>query len=70
MSMEQPADHEFIKSIMIADSSTKGYKFHCASVPNPCEECGRKLVNFVTQDIEEAFQHSKRNNTAMWISKD
>lgn len=61
---------ELLDSISTADSTTKGYKFHCADVPNKCEECGQKLVHMVTQDIEEAYQHSKRNSAAMWISKD
>lgn len=61
---------EMLESISTADSSTKGYKFHCAKVPNPCQECNEKLLDFITQDIEKAFQHSKRNSVTMWISKD
>lgn len=61
---------EMIERVTVADSKTKGYKFHCSNVPNPCQECGQALVNLVTQDIEEAYQHSKRNSVAMWISKD
>ena len=60
-----------LENVTIASSDTKGYKFHCANgVPNPCRECGQKLVNLVTQDIEEAYLHSKNNNVAMWIIKD
>lgn len=61
---------EMVENVIIADSSTKGYKFHCANTPNTCRECGAALTFFVTQDIEEAFQHSKRNAVAMWIDKD
>jgi len=61
---------EMLESIQISNSITKGYKYTCANTPLPCEECGGKLVSFITQDLEEAYQHSKRNNTAMWISKD
>lgn len=59
---------EMLESVEAAH--TKGYKFHCSGSPNPCYECGASLVYFVTQDIEEAFQHSKRNAVAMWIHKD
>ena len=62
--------YEMLENIQIADSKTRGYKFHCADVPNNCKECGQKLVSFITQDLDEAYQHSKRNDTAMWISKD
>ena len=61
---------EMLESVHLADSSVKGYKFHCAGVPNKCQECGQKLMDFVTLNIEEAFQHSKRNSVAMWFSKD
>lgn len=61
---------EMIENITIASLDTKGYKFHCANVPNKCQECALKLVSYVTQDIEEAYQHSKRNNVAMWLVKD
>lgn len=61
---------EIIEKATIADSDTKGYKFHCSNSPNPCAECGANLLYFITQDIEEAFQHSKRNSVAMWIAKD
>lgn len=61
---------EMAKNITTASSDTKGYKFHCSDLPNKCGECGQKLVSLVTQDVEEAYQHSKRNSVAMWISKD
>lgn len=54
----------------IASKDIKGYKFHCAQVPNKCQECGQELTDFITTDVEQAFQHSKRNRVAMWISKD
>ncbi len=61
---------EFYKSVETADSKTKGYKYSCAGIPYPCKECAQKLVSFITQDVKEAYEHSKRNNVAMWISKD
>lgn len=61
---------EMIERVTVADSKTKGYKFHCSNTPRTCEDCGRELMGFVTQDIEEAYQHSNRNSVAMWISKD
>lgn len=61
---------EMFADVIIASSEIKGYKFHCAGVPNKCQECGQKLVDFVTLDVEQAFQHSKRNDVSMWISKD
>ena len=61
---------EMLENILIADSETKGYKFHCADIPNRCAECGKKLLSFVTQDLEAAHQHSIRNSVAMWIGKD
>ena len=51
-------------------NSAKGYKFMCANTPNACVECSQKLVAFVTQDLEEAYNHSLRNSVAIWISKD
>lgn len=61
-----------ILSAQIADSKTKGYKFHCGSTSKilKCHECGQALVAFITLDLDEAFQHSIRNNTPMWIAKD
>lgn len=61
---------EMLESVQMADSKTKGYKFHCANTPNPCQECGQKLMDFITQDLDEAYQHSIRNKVAMWIAKD
>ena len=61
---------ELIKNVEIASDSTKGYKFSCANTPNPCKDCAEQLVSFITQDIEVAYQHSRRNMVAIWISKD
>lgn len=63
-------EEDLIEKVIMADSRTKGYKFHCADVPNRCADCSQKLVSFVTQNVEEAYQHSKINSVAMWISKD
>lgn len=63
-------DLDFIKSAIIANSETKGYKFNCSGHPLGCRECGKKTVSFITQDLEEAYQHSLRNSVTMWISKD
>ena len=61
---------QMIKNVLIADSNTKGYKFVCSNSPNVCHECGAALTNFITQNIEEAYNHSLRNSVAMWIHKD
>lgn len=61
---------EVIERAKIADSRTKGYKFHCSDSPNKCADCAESLVLFITQNVEEAYQHSKRNSVAMWIAKD
>jgi len=60
---------EIIKNVTIASDEIKGYKFACANTPNKCQECGGKIIDFITTDIEEAYQHSKRNSVAIWISK-
>lgn len=61
---------EMLENIQKASPTSKGYKFHCANVPRKCEECGKKLVSFITLDIDEAYQHSLANSVAIWINKD
>jgi len=56
-----------LRDVQAANES--GYIFMCADVPRKCGECANRLLLFTTVDIEEAFQHSKRNSVAMWITK-
>lgn len=64
------AMNELWEAVSISDPTTKGYKFTCTRLPEGCKECDERLVNFITQDLEAAHQHSRKNNTAFWISRD
>lgn len=68
---EEKKQVEFVNSVLVANEMS-GYKFGCVGEyeGNTCRACAVNFVNFTTNNIEEAYLHSRDNDMPFWISKD
>lgn len=63
---------EFFERAIVADLKIEGYKFMCAGRfqnLKKCPSCNTELVDFITLDVTEAYEHGLKNVVPMWIVK-